>query len=40
MNLDVGKYQMAEILAGYTDKILRKGGSKDAQITIEEIIEQ
>lgn len=30
---------MAEILAGYTDKILRKGGSKDASTTIEEIIE-
>lgn len=29
MNYDVGKFQMAEILAGFTDKMLRKGGGKD-----------
>lgn len=39
MNMDVGKYQLAEILGGFTDKILRKGGTKNASSQIEELIE-
>ena len=26
MNIDIGKFSMAEILASYSDKVLRKGG--------------
>lgn len=39
MNMDVGKYQIAEILAVYTDKMLRKG-KKDIASSIEELIDQ
>lgn len=38
--MDVGKHQIAEILAVYSDKMLRKGGTKDIQGSIEELIEQ
>lgn len=40
MNLDVGSYQMAEVLAAYTDKLLKKGSSKEMQSSIEESIDQ
>jgi len=37
--MEVGKYQMAEILGCYTDKMLKKGARKDLQCTIDEAIE-
>lgn len=40
MNMDVGKFSLAEILAGYTDKILRKGGTKEFNLQVDEVIEQ
>ena len=40
MNMDVGKYQVAEILAVYTDKMLRKGSRKDIDGNIEDLIDQ
>ena len=36
MNLDVGKFSMAEILATYSDKVLRKGGIKGERKIIDE----
>ena len=36
MNLDVGKFSMAEILATYSDKVLRKGGIKGERKLIDE----
>lgn len=39
MNSEVGEYQMAEILAAYTDKILKKGSRKDLSTSIEDLIE-
>lgn len=32
MNLDVGKYSMAEILSTYVDKLLRKGSESSGNI--------
>jgi len=29
MNIEVGKFSMSEILATYSDKVLRKGGIKE-----------
>lgn len=40
MNSDVAQYQMAEILAAYTDKILKKGSHKELAKSIEELIDQ
>ena len=36
MNIDVGKFSMAELLAFYADKVLRKGGIKGEKKEIEE----
>ena len=36
LNIDVGKFSMAEILASYTDKILRKGGVKGEKKIVED----
>jgi hypothetical protein len=40
MNLDVGHHSMAELLAGHIDKILRKGGIRNTEVSVEEILEQ
>jgi len=36
LNLDVGKFSMAEILANHSDKILRKGGVKSDKKMVED----
>jgi cullin 1 len=38
-NLDIGKFSMAEFLAAYVDKLLRKGGSISLTASMEETIE-
>ncbi len=40
MNLDVGQVSMAELLAGHIDKLLRRGGTKSAETSVEELLEQ
>jgi hypothetical protein len=39
MNLDVGTHSMAELLATHVDKILRKGGIKNVETSVEEMLE-
>lgn len=39
MNLDIGPFSMAEILASYSDKIFRKGGTNELYQNVEEIID-
>lgn len=40
INLEVGKYSMAELLASHIDKILRKGGTRGLDVnSIDEIID-
>jgi hypothetical protein len=34
--MDVGKFSMAELLANYSDKVLRKGGIKVDRATLDE----
>jgi len=36
LNIDVGKFSMAEILASYSDKVLRKGGIKGDRKLVDE----
>jgi len=40
MNLDVGQHSMAEVLASHIDKILRKGGMKGSEFSVEDMLDQ
>jgi cullin 3 len=37
--MDIGRFTMAEVLAQYSDKMLRKGAMRDSLFTPEEMIE-
>lgn len=39
LNIDVGKFSMAEILATYSDRVLRKGGMKGDRKVVDEQLE-
>ena len=39
LNMDIGKFSMAELLANYTDKVLRKGGMKVDQDSFTEFLD-
>ena len=40
MNLDVGTHSMAEVLATHIDKLLRKGGMKGSEFSVEDMLDQ
>jgi len=40
MNLDVGQHTMAELISTNTDKLLRKGGSKENEAQLDDTLDQ
>lgn len=39
LNIDVGRFSMAELLAQYSDKLLRKGGIKGEKKQLEDLVD-
>lgn len=39
MNLDIGQHTMAELISTNSDKLLRKGGTKETEAQLDDILD-